>query len=141
MRKPLAALILLTMASPAAAADPGVQFFEQKIRPMLVEHCYRCHSAEAKKPKGNLLVDSRAALMKGGDTGPAIVPGKPVESLLMKALRHDEIEMPPSKKLPEEVIADFERWIALGAPDPREGTATTVQKQIDLEAGRKFWSF
>jgi cytochrome c553 len=126
------------LAAPDAA---GVQFFEQRIRPVLVKHCYKCHSAEAKKPKGGLLLDTRAGSLKGGDSGPAVVPGKVVESLIIKALRHDELYMPPDEKLPDDVIADFERWIKMGAPDPREGASATVQTKIDLEAGRKFWAF
>ena len=96
------------------SADDGIDFFEQKIRPVLVERCYACHSTEAANKqnlKGALFLDSREALRKGGYSGPAIVPGKPNESLLIAAIRHDTIEMPPKEKLPTNVIADFERWI------------------------------
>jgi hypothetical protein len=123
-----------------ATDSNGIAFFENKIRPVLVKECYSCHSAESKKSRGGLVVDTRDGLLKGGDTGPAIQPGKPTESLLLKALRHDEIEMPPKGRLANEIIADFERWIAMGAPDPRKGGATVV-KTIDLAEGRKFWSF
>jgi hypothetical protein len=82
-------------------------FFEAKIRPILVEKCYACHSQEAKKLKGALRVDSRNGLLKGGDSGLAIVPRKPQESLLLEALRYESYEMPPSGKLPAAVIADF----------------------------------
>jgi hypothetical protein len=127
---------------PSKALNPGgVRFFEQKIRPVLVEHCYSCHSASAKKPRGQLLLDTRAGLLKGGASGPAIVPGKPKDSLLIQALRHEDLAMPPKGKLPPAVIADFERWVALGAPDPRDGSSTWTTKGIDLEAGRKFWAF
>jgi hypothetical protein len=140
MRTWTAVLAGLALASSGRAADPaGVQFFEQKIRPVLVKHCYSCHSAEAKSPKGGLRVDSRSAMQKGGDSGPSLVPGKPTESLLLSALRHDGLAMPPSGKLGDDVIADFERWIALGAPDPRDGQAPT-RTVVDLEAGRRFWS-
>src|SRR3954447_4206376 len=89
--------------------DPaGIAFFEQKIRPVLVKECYSCHSSEARKVRGGLRVDSRDALLKGGDTGPAVVPGKPLDSLLLKALRQDGLAMPPNGKLPDEVVADFE---------------------------------
>ncbi|MCS6850199.1 MAG: DUF1553 domain-containing protein, partial [Gemmataceae bacterium] len=135
---------VLWLASVAAATSPdraGVEFFEQKIRPVLVKHCYSCHSAEAKKVKGGLLLDTRAGMLKGGDTGPAVVPFKVEESLVIKALRHDELAMPPSTKLPDDVIGDFERWIRLGAPDPRDGQLAVSKPAIDLEAGRKFWSF
>jgi Protein of unknown function (DUF1553)/Protein of unknown function (DUF1549)/Planctomycete cytochrome C len=118
-----------------------MQFFEQKIRPVLVQHCYSCHSAEAKKPRGGLLLDSRAGVVKGGASGPAVVPGKANESLLIQALRYDELAMPPQGKLPPQVIADFERWVARGAPDPREEKTAWVKKTIDVKDGRRFWSF
>jgi hypothetical protein len=125
-------------ATPRAA---GLEFFEQKIRPVLVRECYSCHSAAARKDKGGLKLDTRAGLLTGGDSGPAVVPGKPTESLLLKALRHDELAMPPKGKLPDEVVADFERWVKMGAPDPRDGKAAAAKAGIDVEAGRQFWSF
>src|SRR5262249_28175531 len=111
------------------------------IRPVLVEKCYSCHSADAKILRGGLLLDSRDGLLKGGDSGPAIVPGNADESVLIQALRYDGYEMPPTGKLPEAVVADFERWVKLGAPDPRVGGAVATKQGIDLEAGRKFWAF
>ncbi len=140
----LAALTALVFIAPAPAADPSIDFFERKIRPVLVEHCYKCHSAEAKKRKGGLALDTRAGLREGGDTGPAIVPGKPNDSLLLKAVRYadKELRMPPRAKLPATVIADLEKWVAMGAPDPRgTGSAAAEKKAIDLEAGRRFWAF
>src|SRR5436190_1882402 len=112
------------MASSASAAPPdsqaqGIEFFEKKIRPVLVEHCFKCHSAEAKEPKGGLLVDSRDGMRVGGETGPAIVPGNVKESLLLSAIRHEDLEMPPDKRLSDAIIADFVKWIEMGAPDPR----------------------
>ncbi|MBL8796994.1 MAG: DUF1553 domain-containing protein, partial [Planctomycetia bacterium] len=135
--------IVLIVPNSARANDPaGVQFFEQKIRPVLVKHCYSCHSTEAKKVKGGLLVDTRLGLLKGGDSGPSLVPGKPTDSLLLKALRHDEIDMPPNEKLADSIIADFEHWIKIGAPDPRDSGATVAKPQtVDIEKGRQFWSF
>jgi hypothetical protein len=134
--------MVLTAPALAAGAEPsGVQFFEQKIRPVLVKHCYKCHSSETPKPKGGLVVDTRAGLREGGDSGPAVVPGKLTESLLIKAIRHDEIAMPPSEKLPDEVIADFERWVKMGAPDPREGKVVAKSQALNIDEGRKFWSF
>lgn len=126
-----------------STASTNIDFFEKKIRPVLVENCYRCHSSEAKKARAGLLVDTRDGLLKGGDSGPAILPGDPQKSLLMRALRHEgEYQMPPSKKLSNEVIAHFETWIKMGAVDPR---TTTVAKKsnavIDIEKGRQFWSF
>lgn len=127
-------------------AAKDLEFFEKRIRPVLVAQCYECHSAEAAsrgKLKGSLAVDSRAGLLKGGDTGPTIVPGKPGESLLIKALKHDAnvSAMPPKEKLSATVIADFETWIAAGAADPREGPAAVVKRGLSIEEGRKFWSF
>jgi hypothetical protein len=135
--------------SPARAAggegqktDPAaIEFFEKKIRPVLAEHCYRCHSKDAAKLKANLLLDTGAAMRKGGDSGPSLIPGQPAKSLILQALRHQgDLHMPPTGKLSDAVIADFERWIALGAPDPRDGSAVAV-KEIDWEAARQYWAF
>ncbi len=106
----------------AHADDPGVEFFEKKIRPLLVAHCSECHAADAKKLGGGLLLDSRDGVRKGGESGAAIVPGKPNESLLIKAVRYtdDSVKMPPKGKLPAAAIADLEEWIRRGAPDPRD---------------------
>lgn len=125
------------------AAEPEqVEFFEKRIRPVLVEHCYKCHSAGAEKLQGKLLLDTREASHKGGESGAAIVPGDPEASLLLKAIRFEDFEMPPSGKLPAEVIADFEHWIKEGAADPREGSgAPQPTKQIDFAAAKQFWSF
>jgi hypothetical protein len=118
-----------------------LDFFETRIRPVLVEHCYECHAADADVLQGGLLLDSREGLLAGGDSGPAAVPGKPAESLLLEALRYESFEMPPDGKLPDELIADFERWIERGAPDPRVGGVTPLRPGIDIEEGRKFWCF
>jgi hypothetical protein len=138
----LSLLAILTVAPALYAADPGVAFFEKIIRPLLVEHCYRCHSA-ATKQRGGLALDSRGSIRKGGDSGPAVVPGKPKDSLLLQAVRYnEEPRMPPKGKLPDAVVADLERWIALGAPDPRAATvAGTSPKPLDVREGRKFWAF
>src|SRR5437870_3843099 len=105
-----AVLASLLLAGSPAAADPGREFFEKKIRPVLVEHCFKCHSGEAGKPKGGLRLDSRAAVLQGGDTGPALVPGQPNDSLLLQAVRYTDagLRMPPKGKLPDAVIADVE---------------------------------
>ena len=119
-----------------------LEFFEKKIRPVLAEHCYKCHSAGAEKVGGGLLLDTRPGIRQGGESGPAVVPGDLDDSLLLEAIRHDGLEMPPDRKLPAEVIADFERWIRAGATDPRDGSVSSPAKStIDLEAGRQFWSF
>src|SRR5688572_510533 len=115
---------LFALQSAQAGSDTGVDFFERKIRPVLVERCYECHSAQAEKLKGGLLLDTKEGVLKGGDTGPAIVPGNPEKSLLIKAVRYtsDDLQMPPkNKKLPDEQIADLEEWVKMGAPDPRTG--------------------
>jgi hypothetical protein len=101
------------------------QFFEQKIRPVLVDKCYSCHSAKAEKLKGDLHLDTRDGTRKGGESGPAVVPGDPDASLLIKAIRRTdpELKMPPKEKLDPQVVADFETWVKRGAPDPRSGPA------------------
>src|SRR3954449_1771415 len=90
-------------------ADEGSDFFEKKIRPVMVERCYECHSATAKKVKGKFKLDTREDFEKGGDTGPAVVPGDPEKSLLIKAIRYkdEDLAMPPKMKLPDEQIHDF----------------------------------
>jgi len=146
-----AALVLVSPVarSTAASATPapeGVAFFEQKIRPVLLSACYECHSAEAKakgKLKGGLFLDTRTALLTGGDEGPAIIPGKADDSLLLKALRwaREDLHMPPKSKLPPEVIADFEKWVAMGAPDPRTGEVAKARREISIPQGRDYWAF
>lgn len=133
---------LFLLPAVLASASQETDFFENKIRPALVEHCYSCHSPQAKKIKGGLLLDTREGSRRGGDTGPAVVPGDATKSLLIKAIRYDDpdLEMPPKKKLPAEVIADFEKWIAMGAPDPRDGQSSALTT-IDLTEGRKHWAF
>jgi hypothetical protein len=140
----IAALAVLAAALPVRAADAGTGFFEKKVRPVLVQHCYRCHSTEANKHKGGLELDSRDGLRIGGDSGPALVPGKPDESLLIKAVRYTDegLRMPPKGRLPASVVADLEKWVTLGAPDPRSnGTAEVEKKADDPQAGREFWAF
>ena len=106
-----------------AAADSDTAFFENKIAPILEQRCYECHSHESDEIKGGLVLDSRSGWARGGDSGPAVVPGKPNESLLIEAIRYDdeELKMPPEdNKLPEGEIALLEKWVAMGAPDPRQ---------------------
>jgi hypothetical protein len=131
-----------TADDPAAPSPAGVEFFEKKIRPVLVEHCYSCHSETANKTRGGLALDSRAGLERGGDSGPALVRGKPGDSLLIKAVRytHPDLRMPPKGKLPHEVVADLEKWVALGAPDPRTGKVA-VKGGPDSWAARRSWAF
>ena len=119
-----------------------VEFFETKIRPVLIEHCYQCHSSTSKSVKGDLLLDFRSAVLKGGESGPVVVPGKPEESSLIAALKYDGYEMPPKGKLPNSVVADFERWIRDGAVDPRtEDKVVTKRPEIDYDKAADFWAF
>jgi hypothetical protein len=137
-------LIVLALGGPAAAEEAReIEFFEARIRPVLVRHCYECHSAEAVRDgnlKGGLQLDTRAGIRGGGDSGAAVVPGMAEESLLLAALRYDTFEMPPRGRLPAAVIADFERWIQNGAVDPRDGEPVPHEPTIDLDAAREFWS-
>jgi cytochrome c553 len=132
--------LALTPASRAAVADPAVdsQFFESKIRPVLVESCYKCHSADAERVKGGLLLDTREGLLKGGESGPAIVPGDPDKSRLIAALRYkdEQLQMPPKEALPAEVVANFEKWVKAGAPDPRAERIAKV-----AAASKNHWAF
>jgi hypothetical protein len=132
-------LITLPVFSGRAQDPAGIAFFEQKIRPALVEHCYECHSAAAKKLKGNLYLDSQAGWRKGGDSGAmVIVPGHPESSLLLRTIQHleEDMKMPPKKpKLPDAVIADFIAWVKMGAPDPRDGGKVEAKR-----ADKSWWS-
>ncbi len=124
------------------SVDPAqLKFFEERIRPVLVEHCYACHSADAKSIKGGLVLDSREGVLAGGDSGPALVAKKAADSLLLQAMKHESLEMPPERKLPENVIADFSKWIEDGAADPRTGGVVHKKQSIDISKGREFWSF
>jgi cytochrome c553 len=117
-------------------------FFEKKVRPVLVQQCYECHSAQAKKVKGGLLLDTREGARRGGEQGPAVVPGDLEASLLVQAVRYEDesLQMPPKHRLPAEVVADLEQWVRSGAADPRDGKAI-VRSDIDIEKGRQFWAF
>jgi hypothetical protein len=143
----LFASFLAAVPAGNAADDAAAKtaFFEAKVRPVLAEHCYECHSVETGKSKGGLQLDTKEGIRTGGDTGPAVVPGDAAKSLLLAAIKHSDpdLEMPPKKaKLPDSVIADLEVWIKAGAVDPREGAAKSVSRPpVDLESGRKFWSY
>lgn len=127
--------------------QPDATLFESKIRPVLSANCYGCHSSKMKAPMGGLVLDTKTGMAAGGASGPVIVPGKPGESRLMAALRYTDphLQMPPSGKLPDAVIADFEQWIAAGAADPRmaapTGETTAALKGMSVEEGRKWWAF
>ena len=128
--------------------DEQRTFFESKIRPVLAGKCYSCHSAQAKEVEGGLLLDNRQGVQKGGEDGPIIVPRNPDSSLLIQALRYGnkDLQMPPQDnggKLPDAVIHDFETWVRMGAPDPRDGGGliTPSAKPWDTTEAKKWWAF
>ena len=147
----LGAVLALLAARPAGAQTVSDDFFEAKIRPVLATKCYSCHNSKMKEPKGYLTLDSKAGVLKGGTLGPAVVPGNPADSTLLHALRYADphLQMPPSGKLDDQVIADFEQWIAGGAPDTRVESAATVAAgpkrrvvgEAELQKGREWWAF
>ena len=138
-------LLVLSLVGATHASDTaGILFFESHIRPVLIEHCYQCHSTESKKLKAGFYLDSREGLLRGGDTGPALVPGNPGLSRVMEAIEYQnhDFQMPPKYKLDEVHIGNIRQWIEMGAPDPREEKEREqVKAAIDLEAGRQFWAF
>jgi cytochrome c553 len=133
----IAIAIAVAAAWPARAGENRIDFFESRIRPLLAESCYGCHSARAKKLQANLRLDTREGVLGGGDNGPALVPGKPEESLILKAVsyRDADLQMPPRKKLEERQIADLRRWIELGAPDPRVGPSEAAAEEGAAQEG------
>ncbi len=150
-----AAAIFLTMMAwgtgAAASAQPGsgrsigsadIAFFEAKIRPLLAQHCYSCHSVKAKKTRGGLRLDSAAAASRGGESGAALVPGQPEKSLLIQAVRYqnESLQMPPSGRLAARDIALLEEWVRRGASFP-DGQVIKAEKEPAAAAGRRFWSF
>ena len=116
-------------------------FFRNVIQPILKQHCYECHSHDAKEAKGGLVLDSRAGWQTGGDSGPAIVPNRPDDSLLIAAIKYEDLEMPPQGKLPDEIIEQLHRWVAQGAFDPRQSKSSPQNRKIDIEKGREHWAF
>lgn len=142
--------VVLVGAAPICAAEPAVQpspeavrFFESRVRPVLVDNCFKCHGD--KKQRGNLRVDSRAALMSGGDQGAAVVPGKPEESLLLKAVRYDDdLKMPPTKKLTKKQIADLAQWVRMGLPWPNSDGPSAASRKREFhinERDHAHWAF
>ena len=129
----------------AVGADPATdaeRHFNEKVLPVLAARCFECH-AHDREIEGGLTLDSRSGWQEGGDSGPAIVPGKPDESLLVKAIRYGDaaLEMPPTGKLPAAEIEIIEQWVASGAADPRQGGAVAKKRGVDIEAGRRHWAF
>ncbi|MBN8625533.1 MAG: PSD1 domain-containing protein [Planctomycetes bacterium] len=130
-----------TIAAEAAPPLPqALEQFEREVRPVLVKHCFECHGP--KKEHNGLRLDSRAAVLKGGDSGPAVMPGKPDESLLIGAVKHESFEMPPepSPPLSAKEIASLETWVRNGAPWPAEQNSAAAPQTI-AERARKFWGF
>src|SRR5262245_30313222 len=120
------------------AVEPdGTEFFEKRVRPVLVEHCYACHSGQAKEPKSGLRLDSRTAALKGGARGPAIVAGDVAKSRLVHAISYTDVDlsMPPRGKLPAQAIADLTAWVKMGAPWPGGDGAAAIEKKpgFDLQ--------
>ena len=107
-------------SAPVKLSAAQIEFYEKQIQPILAENCFKCHSHQADKIKGSLVLDSREGALKGGETGPAIQPGDPEKSLLIGAVRHldEDLQMPPKKKLPETQIALLTEWVKMGAPYP-----------------------
>jgi Protein of unknown function (DUF1553)/Protein of unknown function (DUF1549)/Planctomycete cytochrome C len=142
-------LFFLVSANGAFAADvklttEQLDFFEKHVRPVFVDNCYKCHSHDSEKVKGGLMLDWRDGLLKGGDTGPGIVPGDPEKSLMIKAVRYTDkdLQMPPNdKKLADSQIADLEAWVKMGAPDPRTEVPTNHAYTVDFAKARQHWSY
>jgi hypothetical protein len=144
------AFLALSVVAPQAAAGAerdGEVYFEAEIRPILAAHCYQCHSARAKKIRGNLTLDGADGWQKGGDLGPAVVPGKPDESLLVQAVHYgdEDLKMPPKGKLADAEIEKLERWVKMGAPGPRATSSAGVRRGPlsagDVAQGKDFWAF
>ena len=126
--------------APQMSAD-DLQFFESEVRPLLTDHCYECHAGESRILRGGLRLDHRAGWLRGGDSGPAIVPGDPQNSLLMQAVRYESMEMPPAGRLSEQQTAVLGEWIRRGAPDPRLEAPPAKLQPVDWDAARKHWAF
>ncbi len=141
---PIIPLLISLSVSKAEAEQPSEQteFFEKNIRPIFVERCYKCHSAESEKLKGGLRLDSKEGVLNGGETGSAIIPGNPEKSLLMKAIRYvdPDLQMPPKKPLAEQQIKNFETWIKMGAPYP-EVQSSKFKVQSSSESASSHWAF
>ncbi len=148
-------LLLLALLIPTAClfsqlygaeiSQEETDFFETRIRPVLVENCYLCHGPQAEATGGGLRLDQREGLLHGGSRGPSVMPGSPGDSLLIEAMSYRDpgLQMPPSGKLSDQQIADFVRWVQMGAPDPRQPDWAEEQdpgRGIDLEQARAFWS-
>ncbi|MEO2048243.1 MAG: PSD1 and planctomycete cytochrome C domain-containing protein [Pirellulales bacterium] len=141
-------LLLLIMAATGSAAqltDEEVQFFETKIRPVLVKECYGCHSNQAGNVRGGLRLDTKELTHIGGSSGPAVVPGSLDDSWLYNAITHQDFVMPPKRSLSQDIIDDFRTWIEMGAPDPRVNTIAQIRPSItqdDIQRVKEsFWAY
>ena len=119
----------------------SLKFFETNVRPVLEKNCYECHSDSSKELQGGLRVDTREGVRRGGDSGPAVIPSESAKSLLLAAVRHEGLKMPPDRKLPESAIVDIQRWIQLGAHDPREESANLSAAAMNIQNASHNWSF
>ncbi len=137
--------VLAQDASPKgeAVSAADLDFFEKRVRPLLVQRCFECHSAKAEKLKGGLLLDSREALFAGGDSGPAAVVGDVEKSLIVQAIRFDNenVQMPPAGKLPEAEIAVLTEWVRRGFPFPAAGATKSSKRVIEISEGKRHWAF
>ena len=126
-------LVGATQNAAGGTDEAGVEFFESRVRPLLAEHCYGCHSAKAKKVKAGFLVDSREGLLKGGESGPAVVAGKPEQSRLIEAVRYSspDLQMPPRGRLSDEQVTTLVRWVELGVPWSRGQCARGGRRRDD----------
>lgn len=145
----LSACLVVTLHLPTAWAEEitaeQTSFFESKIRPVLIQECYGCHSSKAGNVRGGLRLDTQALTHIGGASGPAVVPGNLQQSLLYNAINHEDFEMPPRRKLSQSVIDDFRKWIEMGAPDPRKTDVAEIKSTVtddDIDQARQsFWAF
>jgi len=137
------ALVLSLTGTLSAQTARDLEFFEKKIRPIFASKCYGCHGPEAKPVQAHFRIDSREGMLKGGDSGPAIVPGNVQDSRLLKAVSYTDLDlrMPPTGKLSDGEIVDLRRWVEMGAPDPRTGAAPAARRTLDLERGKRHWAF
>ncbi len=135
------AVLVFSITVRSAEGDAGIELFENRIRPVLVESCFGCHSQESGTTEGELALDNRASVYRGGRSGPVIVPGDPNASRLLRAIEYHDptLQMPPDGKLPNEVLVAFREWISMGALDPRDGAAPEVDT-IATRAG-DHWAF
>ncbi|HVX62054.1 MAG TPA: DUF1549 domain-containing protein, partial [Pirellulales bacterium] len=145
MRNLLIFLVAFGWPAAGAAAADGIDFFEKQVRPLLIEHCYECHSEKAGQRNGGLWLDRKAGWAEGGDSGPAIVPGKVESSLLIQSVRYgnEDLQMPPDNRLSAEQVAILEKWVAMGAPDPRDAAISQAVRrdEIDYKTARQGWAY